>query len=82
MATLKEMQVIIVFSLTFLIRTAEEKKKWMEAIQEALNSVTPVQRINSTHDPAMHSFTRPVHCQVCAKLLKGLFYQVRTITLF
>ena len=55
-------------AVTFYARTAEDKKKWMEAIQEALNSVAPAQRTGSTHDPAMHSFDRPAHCQVCATL--------------
>ena len=62
-------------AFTFYARTADDKKKWMEAISEALNTVTPVQRLNSSHDPVMHSFDRPTHCQSCQKLLKGLFYQ-------
>ena len=51
-------------AITFYARTAEDKKKWMEAVREALASVAPVQRISSCHDPAMHTFDKPVNCQV------------------
>ena len=62
-------------AFTFYARTQEEKKKWMEAILEALSSVTPIQKQNSTHDPVMRTFDKPTLCSACHKYLKGLFYQ-------
>ena len=60
---------------TMFARTEDDKNKWIEAIKEALNNEVPSQRLNSSHDPVMHTFLQPSSCQYCHKLLKGLFYQ-------
>ncbi len=60
---------------TMFARTEDDKNKWVAAIREALQSVHPPQRAQSSHDVAMHTFERPVSCDYCHKLLKGLFFQ-------
>ena len=35
----------------------------------------PTQRNMSTHDANMFTFEKPISCDYCKKLLKGLFYQ-------
>ena len=65
---------------TFFARTLEEKDKWMSAIRQAKDNVFPNQRQASTHEAVMHTFeTAETTCSHCGKLLKGLFYQGRSI---
>ena len=47
-----------IHAYTLFARTEDEKNKWIEAIREALNNVMPSQRLNSTHEAAMHTFDR------------------------
>lgn len=58
---------------TLLARTAEDKEKWLGGIREALGNLSAGQR--SSHDAMMHTFEKPVSCDYCHKLLKGLFFQ-------
>jgi len=60
---------------TLFARTEEDKNKWIEGIQEAVQNVFPSQRLNSTHEAVMFSFVKPSSCSYCRKLLKGLFFQ-------
>ena len=67
-------------ALTLFARTAEDKIKWMEAINEALKNVLPGQSgvhsaPLSSHDVYMGNFESGVCCEYCNKLLRGLFYQ-------
>jgi hypothetical protein len=47
-----------IHAYTLFARTEDEKNKWIEAIREALSNVIPSQRLNSTHEAAMHSFDK------------------------
>ena len=67
-------------ALTLFARTAEDKMKWMEAINEALKNVLPGQggvhlAPSSSHEVYMGNFESGVCCEYCNKLLRGLFYQ-------
>ena len=67
-------------ALTLFARTAEDKIKWMEAINEALKNVLPGQggvhlAPSSSHEVYMGNFECGVCCEYCNKLLRGLFYQ-------
>ncbi len=59
---------------TMYARTEEDKNKWVSAIREALGNVYPAVQQHS-HEVAMFTFDRPLSCDYCHKLLKGLFYQ-------
>lgn len=57
---------------TIFARTAEDKIKWMEALSEAFRCA----HLNEgNHDLHMSTFDKPCTCDVCHRLLKGLFYQ-------
>lgn len=57
---------------TVFARTADDKAKWMEAFQEAFDN----KNISiGNHALMMHTFERPFSCDVCYKLLKGIFFQ-------
>jgi hypothetical protein len=60
-------------AFTVYARTAEDKIKWMEALRDAFAS-TNIGEVNG-HDLHMCTFDRPANCDVCLRLLKGLFYQ-------
>ena len=67
-------------AFTLFARTAEDKLKWMEAINEALKNVLPGQggvhsAPMSSHKVYMGNFEKGVCCEYCNKLLRGLFYQ-------
>ena len=67
-------------ALTLFAKTAEDKIKWMEAINEALKNVLPGQggvhsAPASSHEVYMGNFESGVCCEYCNKLLRGLFYQ-------
>ena len=67
-------------ALTLFARTAEDKIKWMEAINEALKNVLPGQggvhsAPLSSHEVYMGNFEKGVCCEYCNKLLRGLFFQ-------
>ena len=67
-------------AFTLFARTAEDKLKWMEAINEALKNVLPGQggvhsAPMSSHEVYMGNFEKGVCCEYCNKLLRGLFYQ-------
>ena len=60
---------------TLYCRTLDEKKKWMEALTETYESATLSDHLDSGHCLEMTTFDRPTSCEVCFKLLKGLFFQ-------
>lgn len=60
-------------SYIFFTKTIEERNKWIEAMQKAINNVKPP--VTSDHEFLMHSFDRASSCDHCGKLLHGLYYQ-------
>ncbi|XP_064616127.1 guanine nucleotide exchange factor VAV2-like isoform X2 [Liolophura sinensis] len=60
---------------TFFAKTDEVRKKWIEAINLALNNGQPVDSKKVGMEFTMHTFSRPKECDVCGKLLRGVFYQ-------
>ncbi|XP_040582225.1 protein vav isoform X3 [Lepeophtheirus salmonis] len=61
---------------TLTARTEEDKNKWIQAVREALDNIYPLQlTIPNNHRALMTTLERPANCEVCYKLLKGLFYQ-------
>jgi len=36
----------------------------------------PIENNNTDHSYVMNSFSKPVNCDICKKLLKGIFFQV------
>lgn len=61
---------------TIFARTAEDKAKWMEAFDEAFrNAHLSDGDHGAGHDLHMSTFDKPATCDVCFRLLKGLFYQ-------
>lgn len=61
---------------TIFARTAEDKAKWMEAFGEAFHNAHLSDGDHGAgHDLHMSTFDKPTTCDVCFRLLKGLFYQ-------
>lgn len=56
-------------------RSLELKKKWISAIKTAQDNILPAHAHNSLHSFEMASFNNVSICDICRKLLKGLFYQ-------
>ncbi|KAM7305235.1 guanine nucleotide exchange factor VAV3 isoform X2 [Ixodes scapularis] len=51
------------------------KKKWIEAIEKAMDNINPSIAKDTDHQFAMHTFKVPTYCSDCNKLLPGIFYQ-------
>jgi guanine nucleotide exchange factor VAV len=64
---------------TFYAKSLEMKQKWISAIQRAMDNTRPaVCRSNSnagSHKFLMHTFDKASSCDICGKLLLGLYYQ-------
>ena len=62
---------------TFFAKSEDMKRKWMEAIDKALDNVCPLAcREGSTdHTLAMFTFATPTTCADCEQLLRGTFFQ-------
>lgn len=62
---------------TFCVKSEEQKRKWIDAVEKALDNVNPEPCRNSLVDHAfiMSSFKSPQICNNCRKLLGGLFFQ-------
>ena len=58
---------------TIFARTAEDKAIWMEAFKEAFAYAHLGEEHG--HDLSLTTFEKPTNCDVCFRLLKGLFYQ-------
>ncbi|EEB17268.1 protein vav, putative [Pediculus humanus corporis] len=56
-------------------RTEEFKKKFMNAISEALDNIEPSVCRNTEHNFKMFTFESPTTCSHCSKFLKGKIYQ-------
>ncbi|KAK6640827.1 hypothetical protein RUM44_012524 [Polyplax serrata] len=56
-------------------RTEEFKKKFMNAISEALDNIEPSVCRNTEHVFKMYTFNKPTTCSYCSKFLKGKIYQ-------
>ncbi|CAI9738615.1 protein vav isoform X7 [Octopus vulgaris] len=56
---------------TFFAKTDDMRSKWIEAILLSLDNVQPA--AGSTY--VMHTFSKPKECDVCGKLLRGVFFQ-------
>ncbi|XP_054717331.1 protein vav-like [Uloborus diversus] len=62
-------------ALTMYAKTEELKKKWVEAIEKALDNVCPSSLHCTDHMFLLHSFEKATVCAECEKLLKGIFFQ-------
>ncbi|XP_074593667.1 guanine nucleotide exchange factor VAV2-like [Brevipalpus obovatus] len=62
---------------TFFVKSDEQKRKWIEAVQKALDNVNPepVRNGNTDHAFIMNTFKTPQTCGFCDKFLCGLFFQ-------
>ncbi|XP_029849038.3 guanine nucleotide exchange factor VAV3 isoform X2 [Ixodes scapularis] len=60
---------------TMYAKTEEMKKKWIEAIEKAMDNINPSIAKDTDHQFAMHTFKVPTYCSDCNKLLPGIFYQ-------
>ncbi|XP_021378636.1 guanine nucleotide exchange factor VAV2-like isoform X5 [Mizuhopecten yessoensis] len=56
---------------TFGAKTEDMRSRWIEAIKLALENTQPPDHPNFV----MHTFEKPTECYVCAKLLRGVFFQ-------
>jgi len=60
---------------TMYARTDELKRKWIKAIQEALDNIEPGGCKRTDHKFVMHTFTKPTTCNHCSKFLRGMIFQ-------
>lgn len=56
---------------TFFAKTEEMRRKWIEAIVLSLGNVQPA----GGSSYLMYTFNKPKECDVCGKLLRGVFFQ-------
>ncbi|XP_049272801.1 protein vav isoform X2 [Rhipicephalus sanguineus] len=60
---------------TMYAKTEEMKKKWIEAIEKAMDNINPSVAKYTDHQFMMHTFKVPTYCADCNKLLPGIFFQ-------
>lgn len=60
---------------TMYARTEDMKRKWIKAIQDALDNIEPTGCRNTDHKFAMYTFEKPQTCNHCSKFLKGRIFQ-------
>ncbi|KAH9361414.1 hypothetical protein HPB48_003912 [Haemaphysalis longicornis] len=60
---------------TMYAKTEEMKKKWIEAIEKAMDNINPSVAKYTDHQFAMCTFKVPTYCADCNKLLPGIFFQ-------
>lgn len=60
---------------TLYAKTIEAKNKWIRAFKQAMEELHPVENNNTDHSYVMTSFSKPINCDICKKLLKGIFFQ-------
>ncbi|XP_046365888.1 guanine nucleotide exchange factor VAV2-like isoform X3 [Haliotis rufescens] len=58
-------------AFTFFAKTEDARQKWIEAIQMALENTQP----SAGPNYVMQTFEKPRECDVCGKLLRGVFFQ-------
>ena len=60
---------------TMLVRTEDEKNKWIEAIKEAYDNEVPPPSFTSTHEPIMtkQPLTNPPRVSIVTRCWKGCF---------
>lgn len=62
-------------AFTMYARTEELKKKWIKAIQDALDNIEPAVCRTTDHRFQMTTFEKPTTCSHCSKFLKGRIFQ-------
>ncbi|XP_022235087.1 guanine nucleotide exchange factor VAV2-like [Limulus polyphemus] len=60
---------------TMYSKTEEMKRKWISAIEKALDNDSPAATRLTDHKFNMFTFDKPSNCMDCGKLLRGIFYQ-------
>ncbi|XP_046669462.1 protein vav isoform X2 [Homalodisca vitripennis] len=60
---------------TMYARTEDLKRKWIKAIQDALDNIEPAGCRNTDHKFVMYTFEKPSTCSHCSKFLKGRIFQ-------
>lgn len=60
---------------TFGAKSKELRKEWIEAFQLAQSNINPAQANANGHHFVMTSYDKPTICDVCRKLLRGVFFQ-------
>ncbi|KAI6174130.1 hypothetical protein M3Y98_01156500 [Aphelenchoides besseyi] len=61
--------------LHFVFQRMSQRDLWRKAIEGAIDRCNPVAARRHRHDVVYSSYQIPTHCDVCHKLLLGLFYQ-------
>ncbi|CAH1785616.1 unnamed protein product, partial [Owenia fusiformis] len=61
----------------FFAKTEDQKRKWIDAIQMAQDNTSPpgASQLGTDNEFIMYSFAEPTECDVCRKLLRGIFFQ-------
>ncbi|XP_034233685.1 protein vav [Thrips palmi] len=62
-------------AFTMYARTEDQKRKWIKAIQDALDNIEPAVCRNTDHRFQMTTFEKPTTCNHCSKFLKGRIFQ-------
>lgn len=61
--------------VVFFTKSVELRKKWMESFEISMDNVYPEGWSSERHCFAMTSFSEPTICDVCRRLLSGVFFQ-------
>ncbi|XP_073981108.1 vav guanine nucleotide exchange factor isoform X2 [Rhodnius prolixus] len=60
---------------TLYVRSEDLKRKWIKAIQDALDNIEPAGCRSTDHKFSMHTFEKTTICKQCSKFLKGRIFQ-------
>lgn len=62
-------------TFTLYARTDECKRKWVNAIRDAIDNLEPPGCRSTNHKFVLHTFEKPATCHHCSKFLKGRIFQ-------
>jgi guanine nucleotide exchange factor VAV len=62
-------------SFSFGAKKQEIAQKWISAIKIAKDNMSPQFSVTKLHTFSMYTFNEPTICDVCRKLLRGVFFQ-------
>ncbi|XP_065209606.1 protein vav isoform X2 [Planococcus citri] len=60
---------------TFCLKTEDSRRKWVKALQDALDNIEPASARHTEHKFLFQTFDKPSVCNYCSKFLKGRIFQ-------
>ena len=61
--------------VTLIPKSEEQRDAWFNAMELAMESVTPIENYKQGHVLQLTTFDEPTYCFQCQRILKGKFFQ-------